>query len=193
MPSAAASFGPWMCDGLALEEDLARVDGVDAGDALDERRLAGAVVADERHDLARGRRGSRPRRAPARRRSASRPRAAPAAVCRSRHSSSSVDGARRWAARRCAPPIHGHGCARCPRCVAASRRTCRRRCPRVFRKPSSMTVSLMLSFVTATGVSSTRRDVWRAVVVGLAVDRRRRLLALGQRDRQLRRPRRPPS
>ena len=40
-------------DRLALEEDLARVDRVDPGDALDERRLAGAVVADERHDLAR--------------------------------------------------------------------------------------------------------------------------------------------
>ena len=39
-------------DGLAVEEDLARVVAVDAGDALDERRLAGTVVADERHDLA---------------------------------------------------------------------------------------------------------------------------------------------
>ena len=40
-------------DLLAVEEDLAGVVAVDAGDALDERRLAGAVVADERHDLAR--------------------------------------------------------------------------------------------------------------------------------------------
>ena len=39
-------------DGLAVEEDLALVDRVDAGDALDQRRLAGAVVADEGHDLA---------------------------------------------------------------------------------------------------------------------------------------------
>ena len=39
-------------DPLAVEEDLAAVDRVDAGDALDQRRLAGAVVADERHDLA---------------------------------------------------------------------------------------------------------------------------------------------
>ena len=39
-------------DRLAVEEDLAGVVAVDAGDALDERRLAGAVVADERHDLA---------------------------------------------------------------------------------------------------------------------------------------------
>ncbi len=38
---------------LAAEEDLAGVVAVDAGDALDERRLSGAVVADERHDLAR--------------------------------------------------------------------------------------------------------------------------------------------
>src|SRR5206468_368463 len=35
------------------EPDLAAVDRVDAGDALDERRLARAVVADERGDLAR--------------------------------------------------------------------------------------------------------------------------------------------
>src|SRR4051794_30594020 len=37
----------------ALEEDLARVRRLDAGERLDERRLAGAVVADERHDLGR--------------------------------------------------------------------------------------------------------------------------------------------
>ena len=39
-------------DRLAVEEDLAVVHRVDAGDALDQRRLAGAVVADERHHLA---------------------------------------------------------------------------------------------------------------------------------------------
>ena len=39
-------------DRLAVEEDLAAVGVVDAGDALDQRRLAGAVVADERHHLA---------------------------------------------------------------------------------------------------------------------------------------------
>src|SRR5581483_3724134 len=37
---------------LAVEEELALVHRVDAGDALDERRLAGAVVADEGHHLA---------------------------------------------------------------------------------------------------------------------------------------------
>src|SRR5262245_4110611 len=37
----------------AVEDDLALVHRVDAGDALDERGLAGAVVADERHHLAR--------------------------------------------------------------------------------------------------------------------------------------------
>src|SRR5690606_6984411 len=36
----------------ALELDLARVDGVDAGDALDEGGLPCAVVADEGHHLA---------------------------------------------------------------------------------------------------------------------------------------------
>ena len=41
-----------MLDRLALEEDLAAVGGMRAGDALDERRLARAVVADERHHLA---------------------------------------------------------------------------------------------------------------------------------------------
>src|SRR5581483_2951478 len=37
----------------AFEEDLPAVGRVRAGDALDERRLAGAVVADERHHLPR--------------------------------------------------------------------------------------------------------------------------------------------
>ena len=75
-PRPAASFGPWMFTGLPSKRISPLVDRVDAGDALDQRRLAGAVVADERHDLAGARRGSRPRRAPERRRSASRPRAA---------------------------------------------------------------------------------------------------------------------
>ena len=39
-------------DALALEAHLAFVERVDADDALDQRRLAGAVVADEGHDLA---------------------------------------------------------------------------------------------------------------------------------------------
>ena len=39
-------------DALALEIDLAGSRGVDAGDELDQRRLAGAVVADQRDDLA---------------------------------------------------------------------------------------------------------------------------------------------
>ena len=38
-------------DRPALEEDLAGVGLVDAGQRLDQRRLAGAVVADERDDL----------------------------------------------------------------------------------------------------------------------------------------------
>ena len=40
-------------DLLAVEVHVAVVDRVDPGDALDQRRLAGAVVADERHHLAR--------------------------------------------------------------------------------------------------------------------------------------------
>ena len=39
-------------DRLAVEAVLAGVGGVDAADALDQRGLAGAVVADERGDLA---------------------------------------------------------------------------------------------------------------------------------------------
>ena len=41
------------CTTLAVHEDLARVGRVDPGEHLDERGLAGAVVADERGDLAR--------------------------------------------------------------------------------------------------------------------------------------------
>ena len=37
---------------VAVEQDLARVGDVGPGEALDERRLAGAVVADDREDLA---------------------------------------------------------------------------------------------------------------------------------------------
>ena len=44
------AVGPWMLTGLPVEEDLAAVDAVDARHALDQRGLAGAVVADERHD-----------------------------------------------------------------------------------------------------------------------------------------------
>ena len=38
--------------GLPSKQELAGVDRVDAGDALHEGRLAGAVVAHERRDLA---------------------------------------------------------------------------------------------------------------------------------------------
>ena len=39
-------------DGLAAEDDRARVAAIGAGQHLDHRRLAGAVLADEGHDLA---------------------------------------------------------------------------------------------------------------------------------------------
>ncbi len=51
-PEPRGVLRPVDVDLLALEEDLAAVGGMDAGDALDQRRLAGAVVADERHHLA---------------------------------------------------------------------------------------------------------------------------------------------
>ena len=44
--------GCWMCTGLPSNKISPLSGRVDAGDALDQRRLAGAVVADERHDLA---------------------------------------------------------------------------------------------------------------------------------------------
>ena len=68
MPSADASRGLWTVTGLTVEEVIAGVHRVDAADALDERGLAGAVVADERGDLAgvsrRGRRRAAPCTAP---------------------------------------------------------------------------------------------------------------------------------
>ncbi len=51
-PEPGGVAGPVDGDGLPLEEDLAVVEGIDADDPLDERRLAGAVVADEGHHLA---------------------------------------------------------------------------------------------------------------------------------------------
>ena len=50
-PQAARVERRVQLDRLALEEDLAGVGLVDAGQRLDQRRLAGAVVADERDDL----------------------------------------------------------------------------------------------------------------------------------------------
>ena len=51
-PEAAGVLRPVDLDLTALEDDLAAVRRVRSGDALDQRRLAGAVVADERHHLA---------------------------------------------------------------------------------------------------------------------------------------------
>ena len=63
--------GPWIVTGSPSKRTSPSSIGIDPRDALDERGLARAVVADQRHDLARRRRGSRPRTAPGRRRSAS--------------------------------------------------------------------------------------------------------------------------
>ena len=52
MPSGAASLRRVQGDGRPVEEDLAGVVGLRAGETLDQGRLAGAVVADERGDLA---------------------------------------------------------------------------------------------------------------------------------------------
>ena len=52
MPFASASIGRAKRVRSPAEEDLALVGLIDAGDAFDQRRLAGAVVAEERDDLA---------------------------------------------------------------------------------------------------------------------------------------------
>ena len=52
MPAACASCGPLKLDLAAVDPDRARVRPVDAGDDLDQRRLAGAVLAQKRMHLA---------------------------------------------------------------------------------------------------------------------------------------------
>ena len=52
MPAALASAGDGEATLLALEDHAARARLEAAGDDLDQRRLAGAVVAEQRHDLA---------------------------------------------------------------------------------------------------------------------------------------------
>ena len=69
---------------LAVEVDLAAVVAVDAGDALDQRRLARPVVADERHDLTRPHLEVDVASAPAPSRTTSRGRGSRGVVCRSR-------------------------------------------------------------------------------------------------------------
>ena len=51
-PKLGCLLGAVDVGGLAVEVDLTRVVGMNPGDALDQGRLAGTVVADERHDLA---------------------------------------------------------------------------------------------------------------------------------------------
>ena len=57
-------------DRLAVEQDLAGVGRVDAGQDLHQRRFAGAVLADDGQHLARHARAATRRRAPGRRESA---------------------------------------------------------------------------------------------------------------------------
>ena len=52
MPAAIASRGDWKRDLLAVEQHPPAVGPVEAGDDLDQRRLAGAVLAHQRMDLA---------------------------------------------------------------------------------------------------------------------------------------------
>ena len=55
IPASSASRGEWNVDRLAVEEDLALVGPVEAGEDVRERALAGAVLAEQRVHLALGR------------------------------------------------------------------------------------------------------------------------------------------
>ena len=52
IPRSIASFGEWIAHGLALDEDLALVRVVEAVEDAHQRRLARAVLAEQRVDLA---------------------------------------------------------------------------------------------------------------------------------------------
>ena len=53
MPASRAAIGDVKCTTLAAKPNLAGVGNDRAAEGLDQRRLAGAVVADDREDLAR--------------------------------------------------------------------------------------------------------------------------------------------
>ena len=76
MPSALASRVERIATGCAGDADLALVGGIDAGQDLDQRRLAGAVVAEEAEHLAGSEVEARPSRRRGRRRRSWRCRAA---------------------------------------------------------------------------------------------------------------------
>ena len=52
MPRSPAAFSSSVADFGAVDQDRALVARIDAGDDLAERRLAGAVLAEQRADLA---------------------------------------------------------------------------------------------------------------------------------------------
>ena len=53
MPASRASIGDLKCTALPVEQDFAAVGDHRTAERLDQRRLAGAVVADDRQDFAR--------------------------------------------------------------------------------------------------------------------------------------------
>ena len=55
IPASSASRGEWKRTALAVELDLALVGPIEAGEDVRERRLAGAVLPEQRVHLARGR------------------------------------------------------------------------------------------------------------------------------------------
>ena len=187
IPRSVASVGLVDLHLLAVEEDLALVSGVDAGDGLDHRRLPRAVVAHQGNDLTVvdlevdvGERldGTE----------------ALAHPLQGEHGGIAVafhvpaplgDRATAPGGARGGPGATSRSTGCRPPCRRQRTCPCRSRCG--FQNPSLTMVSLMLSTVTATGSSRTDGDLLLAVV-DLAVDEAaRRLLALGERHGQLRR------
>ena len=52
MPARRAAAGELSAGRFAVEQDLALIERMDAADAFDQRRLAGAIVAEQRQHLA---------------------------------------------------------------------------------------------------------------------------------------------
>ena len=145
-------------DLLAAEADRAGVGGVDAGDRLDHRRLAGAVVADEADHLA----GVDGEVDPVQ------------CLDRAESLADSLQLEERSAV--------GHLSPRCPLlCTPARRRSVHS--SGAVTKPSAITVLLTLSLVTATGSSTTDGHLARAVVEFFGDFVLRDFFAFGEGDR----------
>ncbi len=183
MPSARAWAGPWICDRLAVEPDRAAVGLVDAGEDLDERALAGAVLADEargpRPDAGRARR----RRAPGSRRTASRSRAARRAAAHAvagrRGSAVTAGSSASRARRRRRGVVVGRSGGRRCRALAGSRPSPRaparrsgrrrsRRSGRTSRTPRAPTSCCRRCAMTSRAAATIERLIWASSSVASA-------------------------